>query len=129
MSRQRCEFPKTVRRAAWKRSGERCEFIFNDGSRCGCDLTQTKFAYDHIDPDGLTGKPTLENCQVICDPCHKAKTRQDVKNICQAKRREDARLGIRNPSRLQGRGFQKFAPQRSATRGCSKTEIAYKRDR
>ncbi|MHC2016361.1 HNH endonuclease signature motif containing protein [Methylobacterium sp. CM6247] len=129
MSGSRTEFSKAVRRAAWARAGGECERILEGGIRCGCPLTPGKHAYDHVIPDQMGGEPTLENCQCLCSPCHTEKTRQDVADIAKAKRRQDNHLGIRPPTRLQGRGFQKFAPQRSATRSCPKTEIAYKRDR
>lgn len=86
MSRR--EFPKKVQRDAFVRAAGNCE-------GCGARLTLGKFAYDHVNPDGLTGEPTLENCQVLCDPCHKAKTRKDVADIARAKRREDAHRGIK----------------------------------
>jgi 5-methylcytosine-specific restriction protein A len=118
MARQ--EFSKRTKRDAFVRANGRCE-------KCDAKLTPQKFAYDHVNPDGLTGEPTLENCMVLCDPCHKEKTRQDVKDIAQAKRREDAHRGIRKQSKLQGQGFAKALPQRRATTKVTKLEIAYRR--
>ncbi|NEU15066.1 HNH endonuclease [Methylobacterium sp. BTF04] len=120
----RKEFSKKTKRDAFMRAAGHCE-----GAGCGVKLTLGKFAYDHVNPDGLTGEPTLENCMVLCDPCHKAKTRQDVADIAKAKRREDAHRSIRRPATLQGQGFRRFAPQGSATRKIPKLEIAYRRDR
>lgn len=118
----RKEFSKIVKRNAFVRAAGRCE-----GPGCGAKLTLGKFAYDHIDPDGLMGEPTLENCQVLCAPCHLEKTRLDVKHIAQAKRREDAHRGIRPPSKLQGQGFTKAPAQHRATGKVSKLEILYRR--
>lgn len=118
----RKEFSKIVKRNAFVRAAGRCE-----GPGCGAKLTLGKFAYDHIDPDGLMGEPTLENCQVLCAPCHLEKTRMDVKHIAQAKRREDAHRGIRPPSKMQGQGFAKAPPQRRASAPIPKLAIAYRR--
>ena len=119
MSRR--EFSKKTKREALKRADGRCE-----GKRCGVVLTFGKFAYDHVDPDSLTGEPTLENCQVLCSPCHLEKTRQDV-DIARAKRRQDLHQGITRPATLKGQGFRKFAPPRRATTPVEKLQIAYRR--
>lgn len=115
----RKEFSKKTKRDAFVRAAGHCE-----GEGCGAKLTLGKFAYDHVDPDGLTGEPTLENCQVLCTPCHLEKTRDDVAKIARAKRREDAHRGIRPPSKLQGAGFRPAPPQRSASRPLSKPPVA-----
>lgn len=109
----RREFTKRVQRYALLRADGRCE-----GPGCGAKLSLGKYHYDHVNPDGLTGEPTLENCAVLCVVCHKDKTRRDVGMIARAKRREDANLGIRDPHRrkIVSRGFERAQPQRSATR-------------
>jgi streptomycin 6-kinase len=60
-------------------------------------LKKGRFAFDHINPDGLTGEPTLDNCQVLCsgsrETCHGKKTAQDVKHISKAKRLEAKHIG------------------------------------
>lgn len=66
----RREFPKKVQREARLRANSKCE-----GVGCGCTLTIGKFAYDHRIPDWMGGEPVLSNCQVLCAPCHKEKTR------------------------------------------------------
>jgi hypothetical protein len=118
----RKEFSKVVKRNAFVRANGHCE-----GPGCGAKLTLGKFAYDHVNPDGLTGEPTLENCMVLCDACHKVKTRQDVKHIAQAKRREDAARGIRNAPQIKSAGFSKAPAQRRATAPIPKLQIAYRR--
>lgn len=114
----RKEFSKKTKRDAFLRANGHCE-----GEGCTAKLSPNKFAYDHIDPDGLTGEPTLENCQVLCDACHKVKTKLDVKHIAQAKRREDASRGIRNVSRMNSAPFAKAPPQCSASRPLSKPPL------
>jgi 5-methylcytosine-specific restriction enzyme A len=92
MSRR--EFPVSVKVAAWKRCGGLCE-------ECGCLLKPGRFHYDHSNPDGLTGEPTLDNCLVLCsgpNSCHGEKTKNDVGNIAKAKRREAKDIGIKNKS-------------------------------
>jgi 5-methylcytosine-specific restriction protein A len=104
----RREFPKSVRVEALKRCQDdkgipRCE-------GCGAALKAGAFAFDHRNPDALTGEPTLSNCQVLCTVvCHPEKTRSDVAVIAKAKRREADHLGVRNtPSRPIGRRPRKL---------------------
>ncbi|MDJ0513100.1 MAG: HNH endonuclease signature motif containing protein [Methyloceanibacter sp.] len=66
----RSEFPKSVKREAFERAGGKCE-------ECTRFLTPGKFQYDHVLADGLGGKPTLENCRVLCDWCHGLKSAND----------------------------------------------------
>jgi 5-methylcytosine-specific restriction enzyme A len=65
MSRK--EFSKTVKGQAAKRANGKCE-------ECGKKLRVGEFHYDHTVADGLGGTPTLNNCMVLCLPCHKVKT-------------------------------------------------------
>ena len=86
----RREFPARIKVEAFKRANGACE-------GCGARLTVGKYAYDHRNPDGLTGAPTVENCQVLCTICHDGKTRADTSNIAKAKRREARQLGVKKP--------------------------------
>lgn len=96
----RREFSKQVKRDAFMRANGCCE-------GCGARLTVAKFAYDHRIPDGLGGEPTFENCQVLCLPCHKIKTRKkDVPAIAKTKRIQDRAIGIRKPRSI--RAWRKF---------------------
>jgi 5-methylcytosine-specific restriction protein A len=65
----RREFPRSVKLAAFQRAKGRCE-----AEGCGAKLMPGHYRYDHQLPDGLGGKPTLENCQVLCDDCDGPKT-------------------------------------------------------
>lgn len=91
----RTEFPTKVKLAAFQRADGRCE-------GCTARLFPGKFQYDHVIADGILGEPTLENCRVLCGNCHLGKTRQDVKIIAKAKRREKRRAGIRKPRTICG---------------------------
>jgi 5-methylcytosine-specific restriction protein A len=108
----RQEFPKPVKRAALKRAAGKCE-----NPTCGA-LFGVKFHFDHDIADGLGGEPTLENCKVLCHPCHDEKTRKhDVPLIAKVKRVSDKHNGITGPKRkIQSAGFRKAAPQHTASR-------------
>jgi 5-methylcytosine-specific restriction protein A len=85
----RREFPARVKKAALKRAGGKCE---------GCSGSLEKqFHFDHTLPDGLAGEPTLENCQVLCLPCHKAKTREDTKTMRKADAQKAQANGLKAP--------------------------------
>jgi 5-methylcytosine-specific restriction enzyme A len=63
-------------------------------------LQPPRIAFDHINPDGLTGSNDIANCAVLCTPCHREKTRGDVGTIAKAKRRYARDIGAktsRNP--------------------------------
>lgn len=111
----RREFPKAIKVASIK-ANTRDNVTYCEG----CGLPAKRFHFDHRNPDGLTGQPTLENCQLLCEPCHAEKTKQDVANIAKAKRREASHLGVRSTPKLQSAGFQRTAPQRRASRKLDK---------
>lgn len=92
MSRRRLEFPRKVQAAAFDRAAGHCE-------KCGGKLFTGKFAYDHVLPDVLGGEPTLANCEVLCEPCHKAKTADDVRRVRKADRQRDKHIGAMKKSR------------------------------
>lgn len=63
-----------------------------------CGLPAKKWQIDHINPDGLTGQPTLENAKLLCLPCHDVKTNtKDKPAIAEAQRREAKHLGAVKP--------------------------------
>lgn len=81
----RTEFPISVKRAAYERSGGKCE-------SCGKYVDHPE--YDHIIPCGFDGSNDLDNCQVLCTDCHKKKTREDVRAIAKSKRIRRKHYGI-----------------------------------
>lgn len=90
----RREFPAKVKREALDRAKGICE-------GCGAPLTIGKYEFDHDLADGLGGEPTLENCKLLCLPCHAEKTgKRDVPLIARVKRIRDRHLGIRKKSRF-----------------------------
>ena len=60
---------------------------------------------DHIVPLELGGRHDEENFQVLCIPCHKTKTKSDVRSIAKARRLRKKSSGGRKPSRMRSRGF------------------------
>lgn len=117
---KRREFPLSVRKKAFARcclngtipGVPQCE-------KCGIELRAGNIEYEHLDPDGLGGEPTLENCGVWCrSSCSKKKTHQeDNPRMQKADRVLKKNFGLR-PSRqkIQSAGFRKAAPQHTATR-------------
>jgi hypothetical protein len=60
---QREPLPRDLRLAVWERDGGACV-------RCG---DRFELQFDHIIPVALGGATTLENLQVLCGPCNRAK--------------------------------------------------------
>ena len=96
----RREFSARTKRAAWERANGMCEGWW--GFRCNAPLDLGNFHYDHIDPDYFSKDNELENCQVLCHACHKAKTAKDVKAIAKSKRIQDKRKKVRTKRGFKG---------------------------
>lgn len=99
----RIEFSKKTRDQAAQRAAGKCQC-------CGLPFGGKPMRFDHILPAALGGEATLANCQVLCEPCHKAKTgTRDVPTIRKADRQRRAHFGIKNAKgrKLAGGGFQK----------------------
>jgi 5-methylcytosine-specific restriction protein A len=90
----RKEFPSRVKKAALKRAGGKCE-----GEGCPATLKEGQYHFDHVAADGLGGKPVLENCKVLCLPCHKAKTREDTKVMRKADAQKAQANGLKAPAK------------------------------
>ena len=124
----RHEFTRQTKREALRRAGAgdvgraTCEAVgarygLPPGKRCDAPLSHG-VEFDHYPlPAGDEDSDTLENCVACCKTCHRWKTSHyDVPVLAKGKRVSDKTLGIRSPSRLQGQGFRKAAPQRTASR-------------
>lgn len=116
---KRREFPQSVRKAAFARCCKpdgipKCE-------NCGKQLRSGHIQYEHLQPDGLQGEPTLENCGVWCTPCSKEKDKIDNATMAKADRVLRKNYGLR-PARakIQSRGFAPAPPQNSASRPIQK---------
>ena len=58
------------KRAAWERSGHRCE-------KCGAGLEGRSHVCDHIVPLSDGGTSELANLKILCADCNRAKTAAD----------------------------------------------------
>lgn len=118
---ERKEFSQKVRKAAFKRCCQkdgkpRCE-------NCGNVLVAGNITYEHLDPDGLGGEPTLENCGVWCTrPCSTRKTtEEDNPRMAKADAVLKHTFGLEpSKKRMQSRGFRPAKPQRTASRPIEK---------
>jgi 5-methylcytosine-specific restriction enzyme A len=97
----RKEFSRKVRRQAIERAGGECE-----NKACGAVLKIGEAEVDHILPCELGGEPVLTNAQVLCKPCHKAKTATDVRRVRKSDRQRDKDSGAIKPKQaIQSSGF------------------------
>ena len=88
----RSEFSKKTKIEAFVRAQGSCD-------KCGARLVPGKFHYDHRIPDAMGGKPTIENCDVLCATCHSLKTATvDAPRIAKTKRQHAAHIGAKAPS-------------------------------
>lgn len=99
---KRVDFSAHTKKLARERANYVCQYP-------GCDASAHEV--DHIVPQGLGGKSSLCNAQLLCGTHHKQKTAQDVKVMAKADR-QGVRSGQqarrkRNGSQIQSRGFQK----------------------
>jgi len=115
--KERQEFSQKVRKAAFARCCKpdgipRCE-------TCGAMLSKRAGTiYEHVQPDGLGGEPTLENCKVHCKNCADVKTfTEDNPRMQKADRvlKKEYGLGPKKKS-IQSRGFDKAPKQHTASR-------------
>lgn len=86
---RRAEFSAKTKDRAFSRAAGKCEL-------CSAPLRPGHIEYDHRLPDALGGKNDIANCQVLCSPCHSAKTaKEDVPRIRKADRQRKAHVGAR----------------------------------
>jgi 5-methylcytosine-specific restriction endonuclease McrA len=96
---KRQEFSKRIKLEAFTRSKGICE-------GCTARLSAGQYAYDHIKRDTDGGLPTLENCAVLCTPCHTAKTAGEAPIGAKNNRVRNKHLGIKKRKRtIPGRRF------------------------
>lgn len=116
---ERNEFPQSVRKAAFRRC---CKNGVPHCEGCGNELRSGGIFYEHMDPDGLGGEPTLENCQVRCTVCKKSKDKTDNAIMTKADNVTKSAYGLKPSPRhkIKSAGFQKSAPQHSASKSIEK---------
>jgi len=78
---------------------------------CHQPVSRDQIDVDHRVPLALGGSDDETNWVALCRPCHKQKTRADVKAVRKADRarrmREEGKPRQRKSKPLQGRGFRK----------------------
>ncbi len=112
MSRSRREFPRPVRVAVIKRATRSVglvEEVYCE--KCG-QPTKGRFQLDHVIADALGGKPVIENCELICEPCWQVKNPEDTKKAAKVKRVEAKHVGASRPkSTIRAPRAQPKAPR------------------
>jgi hypothetical protein len=114
---ERKEFPQSVRKAAFRRCCQPDGIPKCEAPGCGKVIRAGHLRYEHLDPDGLGGEPTLENCGAWCDVCSTAKDKIDNPRMAKADAVLKKSFGL-EPSRqkIRSGGFRKGRPQRTASR-------------
>lgn len=115
---ERTEFPQAVRKAAFRRCCRGADRLpYCEG--CGILLTSGNIVYEHVNPDGLGGEPTLENCKVFCRKiCALKKTvEEDNPRMAKADRVLKGAFGLQaKRHKIKSAGFRKPPPQKTASR-------------
>ena len=83
---ERREFSRKIRAIVFLRAGGCCE-------RCGARLKSGEGEIDHVIPCALGGDATADNAVLLCRPCHKPKTADDIRRIRKADRQRDRHTG------------------------------------
>jgi hypothetical protein len=113
----RTEFPQKVRKAAFRRCCQHDGVPKCEAPGCGQMIRAGHLRFEHLQPDGLQGEPTLENCGAWCDVCSTAKDKIDNPQMAKADAVLKSTYGLR-PTRqkINSPGFRKSAPQKTASR-------------
>jgi hypothetical protein len=121
---ERTEFSQKIRKAAFARCCKQAPAgVANIPGKpqcenCGIELKSGNIIYEHVQPDGLGGEPTAENCKVFCRKvCAKKKTvEEDNPRMAKADRVLKAAYGLkRKTTKIKSKGFAKAPPQRRAS--------------
>ena len=87
---KRVEFTRAVKAKVYHRAKGRCE-----NPQCPSPHLIRKLVYDHINPcvfSGIEGG-TEANCQLLCEECHAAKTKLDIRAISKSNRIRKREIG------------------------------------
>jgi hypothetical protein len=93
-------FSKPIKRAALKRSGQRCEaegelYGLPQGVRCSADLAYG-VEFDHSILWANSRDSSLDNCLAVCPSCHRFKTaKHDTPLAAKTVRQRDKHAGLR----------------------------------
>lgn len=118
---KRTEFPQAVRKKAFARCCQQAPACVENipgvpqCENCGKKLRPGETIYEHVQPDGLGGEPTLDNCKVHCTVCADVKTHtEDNPRMRKADAVLKATYGLKPARRqtIKSRGFDP-APQQN----------------
>ena len=94
---------RSVRRPTFSTSFRLSLFLKRKGTCAACSQkidAGKAWDIDHILPLAMGGTNAPENLQILCSPCHRAKTsHSDIPRIAKTKRLKACHLGARAPSR------------------------------
>ena len=99
---------KPTRKPLSPRSREKFHILKNGiCNECGCNVGNS-FDIDHITPLENGGKDNESNFQLLCKPCHKAKTKNDATQIAKVRSVRQRHEGHKRPKQsIQSQGFAK----------------------
>ncbi len=113
----RQEFPQKVRKSAFARCCKPDGIPKCEAPGCGKVIRAGHLRFEHLDPDGLGGQPTIENCGAWCDVCATDKDKIDNPRMAKADAVLRTTYGLRpERQKIASRGFAKRPPQRTASR-------------
>ena len=90
---------------------QRAAIVAAQDNRCTlCACEGGPWEYDHVIPLALGGLDAVENLEAVCQPCHRIKTKADVRQIAKAKRQkrshEEGRGRKRRGAKIHSRPFR-----------------------
>jgi 5-methylcytosine-specific restriction enzyme A len=88
----RTEFNRKTRDAIIARAAGKCE-------KCAAPIKGRAFEIDHKHMAIYGGAATLENGELLCKPCHAAKTANDIKGLRKADRQRSVHIGSKTPTK------------------------------
>ncbi len=111
---KRTEFPQSVRKEAFKRAclnGDNYGAPNCEAPGCGKMILAGHLIFEHVQPDGLGGEPTADNCKCYCDVCATKKTvEEDNPRMAKADRVLKRSYGLMPAKRpINSPGFAKRA--------------------
>jgi hypothetical protein len=97
---KRTEFPQAIRKAAFARACKPDGIPKCEEPGCGKVIRAGHLIFEHVQPDGLGGEPTMANIAVYCDVCADRKTfAEDNPRMQKADRVLKATFGLKRKKR------------------------------
>lgn len=99
---RRVNFSEAVIAERFLMCGGRCEGT-HEGKRCNVLLKPGGYHADHDHPGRAGGKHTVDNCRILCVPCHIRKYPADAKKVAQTRHWEAMATGADRVAKRQRR--------------------------